>query len=266
VNSITPTAYSEINSLIQKLLSKVKIALGEYFLGMYIHGSLASGDFNPESSDIDFLVVTSETLPEEIRKGLKIIHKDITNSGLPWAKRLEGSYIPEKALRRYDPTQIYFPSLGVDGSFALDGHGSDWIIQRYIIREYGIVLCGPQPKTLIDPIQPNDLRQSVLGILDEWWSFPLPSPERFQSSEYQAYAVLTMCRAIYTLEHGTVVSKPFGGHWAKNALENKWGTLIQWALSWKHGIETDRMNETLDFIRYIGNYCKGLNIDRNFGV
>lgn len=46
---------------------------------------------------------------------------------------------------------------------------SNWIIQRYTLRENGVVLAGPPPHTLIDPVQPNDIRQAVRGILRDWW-------------------------------------------------------------------------------------------------
>jgi hypothetical protein len=35
--------------------------------------------------------------------------------------------------------------------------------KAYVMRERGVTLAGPAPQTLIDPIQPNDLRQTVLG-------------------------------------------------------------------------------------------------------
>jgi len=60
------------------------------------------------------------------------------------------------------------------------------------------VLAGPAPRTLIDPINPDDIRQAVKGILHEWW-FPLLDDLSWQKnhgSEYHAYTILTMCRAL----------------------------------------------------------------------
>jgi hypothetical protein len=245
-----PTPYPDVNAVLYVLLSSVQAVLGNHFIGLYVHGSLASADFDPQRSDIDFVVVTAAELPDEMLPALAAMHARLTASGLPWATKLEGSYIPQQALQRYDPAQAQHPALRVDGSFDVDGHGSDWVIQRHIIREQGIVVAGPAPHTLIDPVQPNDLRQAVLGILHEWWSPPFPAPERFRSSEYQAYAVLTMCRALYTLQYGTVVPKPVAAQWAQEALGERWAALIAWALAWRHDTPADNLNETLDFIRY----------------
>ena len=245
-----PTPYPDVNAVLHLLLSSVQTVLGNHFIGMYVHGSLASGDFDPQRSDIDFFVVTADELPDEMLPALEAMHARVAASGLKWAAKLEGSYIPQQALRRYDPSRARHPWLGVDGHFAVEQLGSDWVIQRHIIREQGIVVTGPAPQTLIDPVQPNDLRRAVLGILREWWSPPFPDPARFHSSEYQAYAILTMCRALYTLQYGTVVSKPVAARWAQKALGEPWAALIELALAWRHDAQLDKLNETLDFIRY----------------
>lgn len=246
-----PTLDPDINALLRVLLSDAQTVLGNHFVGMYVHGSLATGDFAPGRSDIDFLVVTDDELPDEMLPALAAMHARITTSGLKWAPRLEGSYIPQRALRRYDPAHSHHPALRMDGSFDVDGHGSEWVIQRHVIREHGIVLAGPPPQTLIDPIQPDDLRRAVRGLLREWWAPQLQNPFRLYSAEYRAYAILTMCRALYTLQYGTVVSKPVAARWAQEALGARWTTLIERALAWQHDAPPPGdLNETLDLIRY----------------
>jgi len=180
---------------------------------------------------------------------LEAMHARITASGLKWATKLEGSYIPRQAIRRYDPTDAPCPYIN-EGSFRVGRLGSDWIIQRHIIREQGVVVAGPAPQALIDPVLPNDLRRAVLGFLREWWSPMLHDPARLHSREYRAYAVLTMCRALYTLQHGTVVSKPVAAHWAQEELSRRWTASIERALAWPRGAQSDDMDETLGFIRY----------------
>ena len=103
---------------------------------------------------------------------------------------------------------------------------------------------------MIDPVQPDDLRRAVLGFLREWWSPMLNDPARLRSGEYQAYAVLTMCRALYTLQRSEVVSKPAAARWAQETLGERWAALIAWALAWHHDAASDKLNETLDLIRY----------------
>jgi predicted nucleotidyltransferase len=247
-----PTPYSDVNAALERFLSNLHEVLREQLVGVYLHGSLASGDFNPKTSDIDFLVATTSTLPAGTFSALKAMHARLAASELEFASRLEGAYMPLAALRRYHPDAAPQPWLGVDGHFAEERTGSDWIIQRWILREQGVVLYGPDPRTLIDPISPEDLRGAVRASLCEWWSPPFPSPERFDSSEYQAYTVLTMCRALYTLQTGAVASKPASAHWAQQTLGSQppWGELIEWALAWQPEIHEDRKEETLGLIHY----------------
>jgi predicted nucleotidyltransferase len=245
-----PTSYPDANVLLQALLSDVQTVLGHHFVGLYVFGSLASGDFEPQRSDIDFVVVTADELPDELLPALEAMHARLTASGFKWATKLEGSYIPQRALRRYDPTRAQHPALRVDGSFHVDGHGSDWVIQRHVIREQGVVLAGPPPQTLIDPLQPNDLRRAALATLREWWAPQLQDHTRLRSREYQAYATLTMCRVLYTLEFGTVVSKSIATRWAQQVLGEPWAALIERALAWPRGAQPGQLDETLDFIRY----------------
>lgn len=246
-----PTPYPDVNTVLHVLLSGVQAVLGNHFIGMYLQGSLASGDFDPQrSADIDFVVVTADELPDEMLPALEAMHGRIAASGLKWATRLEGDYIPQPVLRRYDPTHARYPHFGMDGHFDVEQHDSNGVIQRYTIREHGVVVAGPAPQTLIDPIQPNDLRRAALAILREWWSPQLHDPIRLHSSEYQAYAILTMCRGLYTLQYGIVVSKPVAAQWAQEALGEPWVALIERALAWRHDAELDSLNETLDFIRY----------------
>ncbi len=236
--------------MLQLLLAEAQAVLGPDFVGLYLYGSLSSGDFNPRSSDIDFLVVTARELPAERVQVLKEMHARIADTGLKWAKKLEGSYIPRANLRRYDPAHAMHPSIGVDWEFGVYPHGRDWIIQRHILRRQGVSLAGPPPQTLIDPVSPDDIRQAVRSTLRDWWQGHLEDPRRLQSREYQAFAVLTMCRALHTLQSGEIVSKPAAADWAKRALAPRWAGLIDRALTFEHDDRVDDVAETQEFIRY----------------
>jgi predicted nucleotidyltransferase len=248
--TISPTPYADVNTSLKRLLKNAQTILGDHLIGLYVHGSLASGDFNPQTSDIDFLVVTDGNLPAESFYALKEMHARLRASGLPWSQKMEGAYLPRLTLRRHDPAHAPVPWLGMDGHFSLETLGRDWTIRRWILREKGIVVTGPPLKPMIDPVSPDDLQQAVLGSLSEWWSPPFPSPERFQSDEYQAYAVLTICRSLYVLEHGMIASKPVAARWAQSVLGEPWAGLIAAAAAWRPGVDFERLDETVGLIRF----------------
>jgi predicted nucleotidyltransferase len=253
-----PTPYSDVNEILTLLLKSVQEILGNQLVGMYLYGSLSSGDFDPQSSDIDFLVVTTSTLSDKAIAELRSMHQRIWKSSLKWSSKLEGSYIPKRDIRRHDPHSPPCPTVN-EGKFYLDKRGSDWIIQRHVIREQGIILTGPEPKTLIDPVSPEDIRRAVTGVLQEWWLPMLEDPSWLKNhgSEYHAFAILSMCRALHALEHGVIVSKPVAARWAQKELGERWSQVIEQALARQAGHEARSLyNESLEFIKFTINIVR----------
>jgi hypothetical protein len=244
------TPYPAVNALIRELLAGVQSVLGDRFTGLYLSGSLAAGDFDPQRSDIDFIVVISGDLPAEMLPALTSMHAGLSNTGLGMALRLEGAYVPLAALRRYDPAIAWHPSLAVGGAFDLDHQRSDGIIQRHILREHALAVAGPNLHSLIDPVTPDDLRRAALATLRDWWAPMLDNPFRLWRREYQAYAVLTMCRICYTLHFGEIVSKQAAARWMQETQGERWVALIQRALEWQSEDGVDDVGETLDFISF----------------
>jgi hypothetical protein len=245
------TPYPDVNEVLDLLHSKASAILGSQMIGMYLYGSLSSGDFNPKSSDIDFAVVTETTLEPDVISALEKMHAEIWASGSKWAAKLEGSYVPKSLIRRHDPAGPPCSSVN-EGKFFISQLGSDWIIQRNVIRECGVILSGPDPKTLIDPVFAAEIQQSVRGVLNEWW-FPIladPSWLKEHGSEYHAYTVISMCRALHALGHGTIVSKPVAAKWAQKEFGAQWTALIEKAFKAQSGSQPGFLDETLNFLRF----------------
>jgi predicted nucleotidyltransferase len=254
-----PTPYLDVNEILSHLLTDVKEILREHLIGMYLFGSLACGDFDSHS-DIDILFVTDQAISKETFQDLFEIHERISTIDSPWAIQLEVSYIPIDALRRFDPSDNTHPHIdrGPGEKLHMKQHDADWIVQRYILRERGITVTGPDPKTLIAPVSPADLRWAVSEILQTWICHFMDDPALLKPRGYQSYTVLTLCRILYTYEHGEIVSKPAAAVWVKQNLSEKWIGLIDRAWSGRQtpGLEAlpADVDGTLDFIRYTLEY------------
>jgi predicted nucleotidyltransferase len=247
---IAPTPYPEVNQALGVFLSEVQAALGERFIGLYLYGSLAGGDFNPLRSDIDFVVVTEDELPGETVQALEAMHNRLWATGEKWYLKLEGSYITRTALRQYHPADGPFPCVN-EGQFYLAHHESDWILQRAILRESGVAVAGPDIRPMIDLVSPEDIRAAVNDYIEEWWRPMLGNPERLHNRHYQAYATLSMCRACYTLQYGRVGSKTESARWAQQTFGERWIGLIEDALAWPEGEQLDEFAETLAFMQFV---------------
>lgn len=129
---------------------------------MYLEGSLTTPDFDRDS-DIDFVVVTDEAISEDLFSVLKVMHERIAQIDSWWAIQLEGSYLSRQALRRHDPAHALHPNIerGAGERLKWIVHNETWNIHRYILRERGIPMSGPDPKTLIDPVSPDALRRAM---------------------------------------------------------------------------------------------------------
>ncbi len=245
------TPYPEVDPLLRTLLSEVRAILGSRFVGMYLDGSLAAGDFDPRTSDIDVVVVTDADLPDAVIAALQAMHARIATSPSRWARELEVAYVARHAIRA--PTRRPSPCPCIErGSAQLEvvhQESGYWTIHRHVLRQHGVALAGPPPAALIDPVQPGELRQAVADILEEWWQPMLDDPTRLRSWGYRCYAVLTMCRMLYTLHHGTIVSKPVAARWAQSTLEPRWTPLIRDARAWSAAAAPD-LTATLELIRH----------------
>jgi predicted nucleotidyltransferase len=261
MKTISPTPHPDVNEILNLLFSNVKGVLQDQFVGIYLFGSLANGDFD-QHSDIDVLFVTKNEMSNDIFSSLQAMHARLSNVDSPWATQLEVSYIPQKALRRFDTADKLHPHLdrGSRESLHWMTHESDWIIQRHILRERGIILEGPAPQSLIDPISATDLQKAVVDVLPFWAGPILEDPLQIGSRGYQSFVVLSLCRMLYTLQCGTIISKRAAADWAQDALSKQWTPLIARAWLGRQNAASDARPEdvdgTLNLIRYTMEYSR----------
>lgn len=240
---------SEIDNLLQQLLLQIQSILDNNFIGMYIGGSIANDSFNPVTSDIDCYIITSNMLPGGVIHKLEELHKKFYSSQLIYANKIEASYIPRKSLLDFNPssTRPYFN----EGNFYLAPYGSNFIIELFMLRKKGIKLVGPDIKNLIKEISIQDLHKAIKKNLYEYWELALNDLLKLKRSDYQVFAILTMCRTIYSLDTGDIGSKVEAAQWVINNYSTNWMNLIEEALSWRPGFEFNKLEETQQFIRYV---------------
>lgn len=251
----TPTSYPDINRLLDILLKAVQEVLGTDFVGMYLDGSLAGGDFD-QDSDIDYLVVTDEAVSEEQFTGLQAMHTRLAAIDSVWAIQLEGFYVSRQALRQYDPQVGPVPNIerGRDERLKMVELDRSWDIHRSMLLKQGIRLAGPAPQNLIDAVSTAQLKQATRIILSDWFAKFILRPNPLSSRGYQSYTVLSICRILNTLAHGGVVSKKAAARWAQRNLKTCWSDLIENAWHGRHNpgqhTSPEELQETIEFIRF----------------
>ena len=173
----TKTSPSEVNEILNALLSALQTALADNFVGVYLCGSLATGDFI-ETSDIDFVVAIERPVSDAEVGALIEMHARLAALPNPYADRLEGAYIDRASLRRFEPGREFL-TIECETPLRWKEHETSSLIERYVLREKSVALLGPDPKSLIDLISSEELRAGIRRRLHEWatWAANPHDPE-----------------------------------------------------------------------------------------
>jgi hypothetical protein len=214
-------------------------------IGVYLHGSLALGDFHLERSDIDLLAVTAREVPADIKATLC---EALSPSSLPCpADGLEFSLVMRGSLRRRDTAPIFELHVATDTKAGtercIDGTGrsgdTDLVMHYAVLRSRGVALLGPEPAEVFPEVRRELLLDALRGELD--WAMSNASP---------SYQVLNAARAWRFLEDNTICSKSEGGEWARARHDP---SVIDAALAHRRGktdVQPDRA-QAAEFVREI---------------
>ena len=256
--------YPELRNVLHTFVDEIAAELRENLVGIYLVGSLASGDFDLDS-DIDFLVVTNVELTEADMKPLQEIQIRIHDLDCYPAKHLEGSYISLSDLNNWNivgEKKLYYFDNG-NTVYEESTHDNQWHV-RWILRQRGITLVGPNPETILNPIPINEMhkeiKRTMLQVL-EFFQEEINRPLSFWNSRFgQSFAVLTYCRMLQTLHTGKVQSKKAGVKWAKEFVDPQWVEIIDQAWNEREGVrflvkiqqraEQTLLYQTLEFIKH----------------
>jgi Domain of unknown function (DUF4111)/Nucleotidyltransferase domain len=251
-----PTSLLELNEVLDELVSNIKSILDKSLTAVFLQGSFAAGDWDA-GSDVDFLVVLENELPENLLPELQAMHGRIYALPSPWAQHLEGSYISQKVLREMD-TSIRLWYLDNGSQRLVQDIHCNTLVVRWTTREYGIPMFGVASKTLIEPISEDALRLEVQKKMRDWTNEVLAQPDQLKNRSEQQYTVLSYCRMLQTLHTARIESKRSAAIWGQQYLELEWRELI--ARAWKEHskqrenykllADLEDVKKTLEFVQY----------------
>jgi streptomycin 3"-adenylyltransferase len=256
--------YPELPSVLGELVAGIQNELVKNLIGVYLVGSLATGDFDLDS-DVDFLVVTNDELTDEVVRSLQAMHTRIYSLDCYPAQHLEGSYINHRLLNQSETVGMQ-PLWYLDNgstTFERSVHDNQWHV-RWVLRERGVVLVGPEATSLLGPIPVEALRAETSAAMRrdaKLFGAEIDQPLSFWNTRFgQSFAVLHYCRMLHMLKTGTVQSKLAGMKWSRQILDPKWASLIQRAWEEREGVrhlikirqraDSQVLRETFEFIKY----------------
>jgi hypothetical protein len=253
------TPYADINSLLAELLTGMQTILGAKLVALYLYGSLVTGDFEYEVSDIDLLAATESDIDDKEFAALQTMHHAFAARHRAWDDRIEVAYLSVAGLKTFRTQVSKIAVISPGEPFHFKEAGKDWLMNWYVVREKGVVLFGPATHELIEPITKDELLQAVREHVIAWreWVY------RADTRKAQAYAILTACRALYTLSNGESVSKKRAAMWAAQQLP-EWSSLIQSTLVWRTTLHDEHVDhaatlpETRRFVHTVLDLCENI--------
>ncbi len=236
----------EVSALLDELRTGLPVILGGDLTGVYIYGSLTQDAFDPARSDIDCLVVTAGELSDEQFTGLGewLAELEKENS---WADRLQMQFLlRDEVLVMNSKSCLY--QFGQLNRGCSDGNPIFWMN----ILESGIILFGAPPESFVPEITPailsaalaretGYLRCEIENPASQWRDVP----------KYRAYAVLTLCRILYSHATGKIASKPAAAAFVMNGLPEELQEIVKTALSanaeYSENIPLGRIERFIEF-------------------
>jgi predicted nucleotidyltransferase len=252
------TRDTEIEALLDRLTDGIRRNTKGSLVGLYVYGSLVTGDFDKDRSDIDLLAVVDPGVDGDTFGRLERMHARLVKDHPAWDDRIEVAYVPALALRTFRTETSRIAVVSPGEPFHLKAAGKDWLINWYMVRQVGFTLYGPPPDTLIPEISQSEFVGTVREQAGDWkeWVYRMRTPGA------QSYAVLTMCRALYAHAHGTQASKQQAALWAAERIP-EWEALIQQSVAWmseRWRDETDDVegfSETVRFVHDVADRITG---------
>lgn len=204
-----------IYNQVRDLLDGLRAILGMNFTGLYLHGSLALGCFNPDRSDIDLLVITHS--PMTIHEKFVAAELLLNLSFRP--RPIEISFLTRKQLTPWRHPTPYDFHFGEDHRDRMQADLADegWRAWNDVrrrdpdlaahvttTRARGICIFGQPIPDLFPDVPAADFLDSIIDDLH--------SSQDFLDTN-ATYAILNACRVVAHLTDGRIRSKDEGGEW-----------------------------------------------------
>lgn len=248
-----------IENILGLIVRDYKNILNNNLIGIYLHGSLAMNCFNPNKSDVDFLVVVKNDFNFDDKRRLADILINLS-------KKLEFKKFEMSVILESDIKNFKYPT-----PFVL--HYSDYHKEKYerdkkyvcenltdadlaahivVTIKRGRCLVGKPIDKVFKEIPKEYYIDSILKDVKD---------AREEISDNPVYFILNLCRVLCYLKDGLICSKKEGGEWAVKNVEKNYTHIIKMALSEYENDENKfewDYDELIAFADFMLNYIERL--------
>lgn len=236
-----PDVPAAVRSQVVRFVDAISGILTGNLLGIYLHGSLALGGFNPERSDIDLLVLMREGMAVETKR--RIVESLLGLSGCP--RPIEVSFLREADLipwKHPTPYDLHF-SEAWRSRYTDELESGTWMhwndttcndpdlaAHITVTRHRGVCLAGKPARESLPPVPWHDYLESIVGDLT--WAAGRAEGD-------PTYLLLNACRVLAAAREGLILSKPEAAVWALEELPEALRPAVRRALRQYRGDPSD---------------------------
>lgn len=237
-----------------KLHADFSAILADNLVGIYIHGSIAFGCFNPERSDLDVITVVRGAIStaDKLRllDGIRDAEKDAPEKGIEISFVLLDDCLhfryPTPYQLHYSPMwrgiSITNPMVMCSDELKTD---KDLAAHFSVIRYCGIAFCGKPITQVFGPVPAANYLDSLLYDVGDSEQNVCDQPVSI---------VLNLCRVLAYLQTGKILSKKQGGIEALEQVESDFHPVIRRALVDYEGhsrLSETHFEQNVPFCRYM---------------
>ena len=254
----------EILNQINRVVDIWKRHLGDNLIGVYLHGSIALGAFQPDSGDIDLLVVVKDSMDTaaklEIAREIIEIDKKPCPIELSAVKQADAKNwkTPGNCVFHYSDfwTKKYLERFQNSDFevYVADHEFPDADVTSYIklLNQCGIVLYGREIKEVFADVSDEDFWSAISADIEEY-------DFHAYDARYFASNVLILGRILSFKKEKRILSKYEGGLWMMKNVPKDLKYLPELAMKiWFEGEEHRLPEEDLNRLRdYLVEEIKG---------
>ena len=225
-------------NILNKIVDESKNIFGEKLTGIYLHGSMAMGCFNPDKSDIDLIIVIKDNIDDNQK--LRFMNEVVELNKMAPSKGIELSIVKEVFCKEFiypTPFELHFSNMHLqwfidnptDYICKMKGTDKDLAAHFKVIKKYGMTLYGADIKDVFSDVPRENYIDSIWGDIEGAMEDILENP---------IYIILNLCRVVAFLKDDLILSKKQGGEWALQNLSSEYQILVSEALqSYMYGNE-----------------------------
>ncbi len=222
---------ARLKALLDQIDSAFHELLGTSLTGLYVHGSIAFGEFTWEHSDVDFIAVVEEPLLPTQKLNLLTTLIELQEISPP--KGLEMSVLLRQDCQNFihpSPFQLHYSrawrSAAISDPLSLvtsqPERDPDLAAHLMVLCSHGLCWAGAPIARVFSRPEWQDYLHSITQDLLDAARKPLDNP---------VYLILNLCRVLAARRDGLVLSKRQGGEWALKNLPKTLQEPIRHALS-----------------------------------